>query len=62
MRHFFPNGPYESLAHQFNNETKPPKAKGYNGRGKPWTKPGLFNAAKAAKANFPDPRERKEAS
>ena len=49
---------YDALAHQNNSETDPPKAKGYNGRGKPWTVAGCFNAARAAKANFlPDPRE-----
>ncbi|MCH8044081.1 MAG: recombinase family protein [Planctomycetes bacterium] len=53
---------YEALAHDFNSRPDPPKAKGYNGRGKPWTVAGCFNAAKAAKADFPDPRERKEAS
>ena len=48
---------YQGLAYTFNHEPNPPKAKGYNGRGKPWTVAGLFNAAKAARANFlPDPR------
>ncbi len=63
LAHIAQGWSYGTLAHQFNSETDPPKAKGYNGRGKPWTTAGCFNAAKAAKADFlPDPREIKEAS
>ncbi len=40
---------HESLAETFNHETNSPKAKGYNGRGKPWAVAGCF---KAAEANF----------
>ena len=52
---------YQQVVEAFNGNP-PTKARRYNGRSKPWTVWSIFQAVKAARANFPDPRERRQAS